>query len=192
MIIIVGLIILIAALIVGVAGVLGNSGSTHAISHFSVLGYHLTGSAGTLFLAGIVVGAAGLFGLAILLAGARRTSQRGSAARRGLRRARRETAAASKERDDLLDQRDTARANAASDVTSGTDPQDSQPVPADHRWTRPRYLRRRAAPAATAAQADWPASRPGADMPASSAGPDADATLSPAGDVPAGVSAPAE
>ena len=59
MIIILGLIILVAALIVGVAGVLGNGGSAHAVAHFSVLGYHLTGSAGTLFLAGIVVGAAG-------------------------------------------------------------------------------------------------------------------------------------
>ena len=54
MIIILGLIILVAALIVGMAGVLGNGGSAHAVSHFSVLGYHLTGSAGTLFLAGIV------------------------------------------------------------------------------------------------------------------------------------------
>jgi hypothetical protein len=190
MIIIVGLIILIAALIVGVAGVLGNSGSAHAISHFSVLGYHVTGSAGTLFLAGIVVGAVGLFGLTILLAGARRTSQRGSAARRGLRRSRRETAAASKERDDLLDQRDTARANAAGDLTSGTDPPDTQPGPADHRWTRPRYLRRKPAPAAT--HADWPASRPVPDGPANAPGPVPDATLSPEGDVPAGVSAPAE
>ena len=47
MIIILGLIILVAALIVAVAGVLGNDGSAHAVSHFSVLGYHLTGSAGT-------------------------------------------------------------------------------------------------------------------------------------------------
>ena len=56
MIIILGLIILVAALVVAVAGVLGNGGSAHAVSHFSVLGYHFTGSAGTLFLLGIVVG----------------------------------------------------------------------------------------------------------------------------------------
>ena len=70
MIIIIGLIILVAALVVGVAGVLGNGGSAHALGHFSVLGYHVTGSAGTLFLYGIVVGAAGLLGLSLLLAGA--------------------------------------------------------------------------------------------------------------------------
>src|SRR5580692_10406963 len=110
MIIIVGLIILVAALVVAVAGVLGNGGSAHAVSHFSILGYHLTGSAGTLFLSGIVVGAAGLLGLILLLAGARRTSRRGRAARLGLQQSRRETAAATQERDDLIGQRDTARA----------------------------------------------------------------------------------
>ena len=82
MIIILGLIVLVAAVVVGVAGVLGNDGSAHALSHFSVLGYHVTGSAGTLFLSGIVVGAAGLLGLSLLLAGARRSSRRGRFAHR--------------------------------------------------------------------------------------------------------------
>ena len=55
MIIILGLIILVAAVVVGVAGVLGNGG-THGVAHgFSVLGYHVTGS-GTVFLYGIVGG----------------------------------------------------------------------------------------------------------------------------------------
>ena len=58
MIVVLGLIILVAALVVGVAGVLSNAGSAHALTHgFAVLGYHVTGSAGTLFLYGIVVGA---------------------------------------------------------------------------------------------------------------------------------------
>ena len=83
MIIILGLIILVAAVVVGVAGVLGNGG-THGLAHgFSVLGYHVTGS-GTVFLYGIIVGAVALFGLWLLLAGARHTSRRGRAARRGL------------------------------------------------------------------------------------------------------------
>ena len=44
--------------VVGVAGVLGNGGSGHALTHgFAVFGYHVTGSTGTLFLYGIVVGA---------------------------------------------------------------------------------------------------------------------------------------
>ena len=57
MIVIVGLVILIAAVIVGVGGVLANGGSGHALTHgFAVFGYHVTGSTGTLFLYGIVVG----------------------------------------------------------------------------------------------------------------------------------------
>ena len=78
MIIIIGLVILIAAVIAGVAGVLANSGSAHALTHgFAVFGYHVTGSTGTLFLYGMVVGALGFLGLSLLLAGARRTSRRG-------------------------------------------------------------------------------------------------------------------
>src|SRR5580658_5610655 len=74
MIIILGLIIVIAAVIAAVAGVLANDGSGHALAHgFAVLGYHVTGSAGTLFLDGIVTGAIGVAGLGLLLGGARRT-----------------------------------------------------------------------------------------------------------------------
>ena len=80
MIVILGLIILVAALVVGVAGVLSNAGSAHALTHgFAVFGYHVTGSTGTLFLYGIVVGALAMLGLSLLLAGARRTSRRGRA-----------------------------------------------------------------------------------------------------------------
>jgi len=115
MIVIIGLVILIAAVVAGVAGVLSNSGSGHALTHhFAVFGYHVTGSTGTLFLYGIVVGALGVLGLSLLLAGARRTSRRGREARHGLTRSRRETAAVSRDRDDLLEQRETARAYTAS------------------------------------------------------------------------------
>ena len=49
MLIVVGLILLIAAVVVGVAGVLANAGSAHALTHgFAVFGYHVTGSTGTL------------------------------------------------------------------------------------------------------------------------------------------------
>jgi hypothetical protein len=124
MIIIIGLVILIAAVVAGVAGVLSNSGSGHPLTHhFAVFGYHVTGSTGTLFLYGIVVGALGLLGLSLLLAGARRTSRRGRQARQGLRQSRSETAAVSQARDDLLDERETARAYTAS--TLGSDAGDS-------------------------------------------------------------------
>ena len=108
MIVILGLVVLVAALIAGVAGVLANGGHAHAVTHFAVFGYHVTGSTGTLFLYGIVVGALALAGLSVLLAGARRTSRRGRDARRGLAQSRRETAAVSADRDDLIGQRDTA------------------------------------------------------------------------------------
>jgi hypothetical protein len=84
--VILGLIIVVAAAIVGVAGVVGNGGSAHGPAHgFSVLGYHVTGSSGTLFLSGIVVRPAAAAGLGLLLAGSRRTSRRGRDARGGLK-----------------------------------------------------------------------------------------------------------
>jgi hypothetical protein len=113
MIVIFGLVILVAAVIAGVAGVLANGGHGHEVTHFAVFGYHVTGSTGTLFLYGIVIGALALAGLSMLLAGARRTSRRGREARRGLAQSRRETAAVSADRDDLIGQRDTARAYTA-------------------------------------------------------------------------------
>ena len=66
MIIIIGLVILIVAVIVAVVGALANSGSGHALPHdFAVLGYHVTGSTGTLFLFGVVVGANAFTRLAV-------------------------------------------------------------------------------------------------------------------------------
>jgi len=58
MIVIVGLVVLLFAVIAGLLGVLNNAGPAHPLSeNFSVLGYHVTGSTGTLFLFGIVIGA---------------------------------------------------------------------------------------------------------------------------------------
>jgi hypothetical protein len=115
-IVILGLIILMAAVIIGVAGVLGNAGSGHELTNeFSVFGYHVTSSTGALFLYGIVVGAIAVLGLGLLLAGVRRTSRRGRTARSELKQSRRETVAVSQQRDDLIDQRETDRAAQAPD-----------------------------------------------------------------------------
>jgi hypothetical protein len=93
MMVIVGLVVLFIAVIVGTVGVLGNAGAGHPLAeNFSVLGYHVTGSTGTLFLSGIVVGGVGLLGLSVLLAGARRSAVRGRDARRDLARSQQETA----------------------------------------------------------------------------------------------------
>jgi hypothetical protein len=130
MIIILALVVLIAAVVVGVAAVFGNRGIDHALVHpFSVLGYHVTGSEGRLFLYGMVVGAVGVAALCLLLAAARRTSRRGSDARRGLRQSRQETADVSRDRDNLLDQRETARAYTASAVAETPESPNGQVVP---------------------------------------------------------------
>ena len=59
-------------------------------------------------------------GVSLLRAGARRTSCRGCDARRGLSQSRRETAAVSQDRDDLIGPRDTARGYAARAPGGGT------------------------------------------------------------------------
>ena len=165
MIVIIGLVLLVAAVVAGVAGVLSNGGQGHAITHFAALGYHVTGSTGTLFLYGIVVGALALFGLSLLLAGARRTSRRGSAARRGLRQSRRETAAVSADRDELVGQRDTARAYTASALGDGTARSGSDPGP---RGRRPgRHLFRRPSARQVTPRPEAQAGQPVAEAPAS-------------------------
>ncbi|MFF4371531.1 hypothetical protein [Streptomyces sp. NPDC001594] len=112
MLVILGLILLIAALVVGVTGVVTNDGGAHELTGaFSVFDYHVTGSTGTLFLYGIVVGAVAMLGLSLLLAGARRTSRHGHDAY-PRRTARRETAAAGRE--DVVDQRGSPRPQTTS------------------------------------------------------------------------------
>ncbi len=182
MIVIFGLVILVAAVVVGVAGVLANGGHAHAVTHFAVFGYHVTGSTGTLFLYGIVVGALALGGLSLLLAGARRTSRRGRDARRGLAQSRRETAAVSQDRDDLRDQRDTARAYTASTLGDDSATRDGSDrghrAPGLHRRL---FGRRPASPQAAplASQAPVPAAQP-------------EPSASYAAEVPAGASTPAD
>jgi hypothetical protein len=104
MIVIVGLVVLLFAVIVGVAGVLNNAGAAHPLSeNFPVLGYHFTGSTGTLFLFGIVIGALAMLGLSVLLAGALRTAGRGRGARRELQRSQREATFVNRDREPGLE-----------------------------------------------------------------------------------------
>jgi hypothetical protein len=186
MIIIIGLVILVAAVVAGVSGVLSNSGSGHPLTHhFAVFGYHVTGSTGTLFLYGIVVGAAGLAGLSLLLAGARQTSRRGRQARRALTQSRRETAAVTQDRDDLLGQRETARAYTAStpdDDPAGGDRDPGADATGGQR-SKWHLFRPRSASAQAAAPPVQTVNGPAPDVPA----PDV-----PASDVPAAASAAAD
>ncbi|MGW0633765.1 hypothetical protein [Streptomyces sp. NPDC002758] len=138
--IILGLLILVAAVVIGVAGVLSNSGSAHELTGgFSVFGVDVTGSTGALFLYGIVVGAAALLGLSLLLTGTRRTARRSRTVRRGLKQSRRETAAAEQERGVLINERDSARAQTAQTERDDEDPAGpvGRPRHKDH-WFRHR------------------------------------------------------
>ena len=111
MIVIVGLVVLLVAVIVGFTGVLTNA---HPLpENFAVFGYHVTGSTGTLFLFGIVVGAVAMLGLCVLLAGARRTAGRGRDARHELKRSQRETAFLNQERDQRLEHPAVGAANGS-------------------------------------------------------------------------------
>ena len=126
MIVIVGLVVLLVAVIVGFTGVLTNAGPAHPLTeNFSVFGYHVTGSTGTLFLFGIVVGAVAMLGLCVLLAGARRTAGRGRDARHELKRSQREAAFLNQERDQRLEHQQAGAASGS-----------AVPQPAPSRGTR--------------------------------------------------------
>lgn len=100
MIVVIGLVVLLFAVIVGVLGVLNNAGTAHTLNeNFSVLGYHVTGSTGTLYLFGIAIGALAMLGMCVLLAGAQRTAGRGRDARRELKRSQREVEFVHRDRD---------------------------------------------------------------------------------------------
>jgi hypothetical protein len=142
-----GLVLLVAAVVVGVAGVLTNDAGTHTLgAHgFSVLGYHVTGSTGTLFLYGIVIGALGVLGLSLLLSRARRTARLGNAARRSLEQSRAETVVVARDRNDLIGQCDAVRAETV-DVRENSSPGDGPARPVDRHRARRHRTGHRSAP----------------------------------------------
>ena len=138
MIVIVGLVVLLVAVIVGFTGVLTNAGPAHPLTeHFSVFGYHVTGSTGTLFLFGIVVGAVAMLGLCVLLAGARRTAGRARDARHEVKRSQRETAFLNQERDQRLEHQQAGAATGAV-VNPRPEPTPRNRVPLLGRFSRGR------------------------------------------------------
>jgi hypothetical protein len=119
MIVIIGLLVLIAAAVVAVAGVATNSGSAHPLGdNFAIFGQHLNGlSTGQLFLWGIVVGVVGMLGLSMLLGAFNlRLASRG--ARRALKGSRRESTALRLDRDRLTQQLDNERTGRRADTSS--------------------------------------------------------------------------
>jgi hypothetical protein len=105
--------------------------------NFAVFGYHVTGSTGTLFLFGIVVGAVAMLGLSVLLAGARRTAGRGRDSRHELKRSQRETALLNQEREQRLEHQQVGAAGGSA-VNPRPAPTPSSRVPLLGRWSRGR------------------------------------------------------
>ncbi len=120
--IVIGVILLLAAAVVGAVGVATNMGSAAALtSTFSIFGWHLTGTTGRLFLSGLIVGAIGMLGLALLLSGSVR---RNRAAREYKRSQRAE--------------RDRRKEEQAKTTTQGGgDHVPEQKAPADHPTDQP-------------------------------------------------------
>lgn len=88
--IIIGLLLLVAAVVVGVAAVSSNIGAAHDLPNgFTVFAHYFSGSTGMLFLAGAAVGAVGMLGLSMTLGGYWRSTRRRVADRRELRKTRR-------------------------------------------------------------------------------------------------------
>lgn len=109
--VIVGLLILLAAIGVGLSGVWANSGSEHLLGQdFTVLGLQLSGlTTGQLFGYGIVIGVLGMLGLSLLLGVFnRRLASRRS--RRALTGSQRESQALRTDRDRLTQQLDDEHA----------------------------------------------------------------------------------
>jgi hypothetical protein len=138
MIVIVGLVVLLVAVILGFTGVLTNAGAAHPLTeNFSLFGYHVTGSTGTLFLFGIVIGAVAMLGLCVLLAGAQRTAGRGRDTQKELKRSQRETAFLNQERDRRLEHQQVGPATGSTVHSEGATTRRGR-VPLFGRWSRGR------------------------------------------------------
>jgi hypothetical protein len=70
-----GLVIVIAVIVIALSAGLGNSGADHSVHDFTVLGVHIAGSSGRLFIYGCVVGIVGVFGFNMILAGLSRSAR---------------------------------------------------------------------------------------------------------------------
>ncbi|MCX4092601.1 hypothetical protein [Nocardia sp. alder85J] len=98
MIILIGLILLIAAIVVGASAIAANNDQAHMLTgHFTIFDHAFSGSQGQLFAAGAGVGAVAMLGLVLLLGGAFGTSRKHAQTRRELRKSRREMTAAQRD-----------------------------------------------------------------------------------------------
>ena len=139
MLVVVGLTVLLVAAVFAIVGVLSNAGAAHPLAeNFSVFGYHVTGSTGSLFLFGIVVGAVALLGLSMLLAGAQRSAGRRRGSRREVARFQREMAFVNRDRDTRLEHQQRADTGASPTVNSDAGATPRRRSPLLGRWSRVR------------------------------------------------------
>jgi len=124
-VIVLGLVLLVAAAVIALVGVLSNIGSSHLLTRsFEIFGYHITGSTGRLLLIGVILGAAGMLGLNLLLAGLGRGIKRRVSTRRQLKADQKENKRLAAERDRLAHQLDDERSTkpSAAAAHNGTGP----------------------------------------------------------------------
>jgi len=123
-VIVLGLVLLVAAAVIALVGVLSNLGSSHLLTRsFEIFGYHITGSTGRLLLIGVILGAAGMLGLNLLLAGLGRGIKRRVSTRRQLKADHKEQQRLAAERDQLARQLEDERQEklaAGASVQNGT------------------------------------------------------------------------
>ncbi len=118
--ILLGLLLLVVAVVIAVVGVLSNIGSSHLLTRsFEIFGYHITGSTGRLLLIGVVLGAAGVLGLNLLLAGLGRGIKRRVSTRRQLKADHKEQQRLAAERDQLLEDERREKLAAGASVQDG-------------------------------------------------------------------------
>lgn len=134
MIALIGLLLVLAAAGVAVSGVMVNFGSSHPLGEgFDILGVHLTGlSTGQLFLYGVIVGAVGMLGLAMMFGAVnRRLASRW--AQRKLKGSQNESAALREDRDRLTRQLDEEHAKPSTPSTprAADTPNTTSPPPTD-------------------------------------------------------------
>src|SRR5512144_268438 len=109
-----GLLVLAAAGVTALVGTLANSGGDHALNRsFELFGYSMQGSSGRLFAYGVIVGAVGMLGLNMLLAGLGRGFRSRLSRRRELKETRGEAETLQEERDRLARELEEARAARA-------------------------------------------------------------------------------
>ena len=97
-----GLLLLTVAAVIAVVGIFSNAGSGHQLGRsVDLLGYHLQGSTGKLLLVGVILGAVGMLGLNLLLAGLGRGFKRTVSQRQERKQARRQAQSVEQDRDHL-------------------------------------------------------------------------------------------